>query len=115
MTENMQKFLEALSADKALAEKAGKLEKEALIAFAAEQGFALSEADFAAPAGEVSDDELETVAGGGDCFCPIVGGGTAGSHSLGSYKACACVAAGYGEGYDGYLDCACPIGGSGIR
>ena len=109
MTENMKRFLEKISADKALAEKAGKLEKEGLIAFAAEQGFALSEADFAAPAGEISDDELETVAGGQWCGCAVGGGGVADN----DVKVCACVVAGMGLDADDYMRCCCPAAGVG--
>ena len=110
MTENMKKFLEKVSADKELAEKAGKLTREELIVFAAQQGLALGEADFAAPADAVSDDELETVAGGGECVCAVAGGGTA-AHC---YPACGCVMVGIGEDFGGNPDrCACGIGGYG--
>ena len=68
MTEKMIAFLEEVSKDKAFLEKlqnAGT--PEALIALAAEKGFQLTAEDLKQPeaaSGELSDDELENVAGG---------------------------------------------------
>ena len=62
MTENMKKFLELVSADKQLMEKVSVAQKDMLIAIAKENGIELIEADFAAPTGELSDDELDSIA-----------------------------------------------------
>ena len=67
MTENMKKFLEEISGDKEFLDRVEAAETpQAMIALAAEKGFALTEEDLAAEeaAGELSDDELDEVAGG---------------------------------------------------
>ena len=67
MTENMKKFIEAADADPELAKAAEKLESlEDLIALAEKKGFTLTAEDLKPeePTGELSDDELEDVAGG---------------------------------------------------
>ena len=67
MTENMKRFLEEAEKDAAFAEKLEAAESpEALLALAAEKGFTLTAEDLAAEetAGELSDDELDDVAGG---------------------------------------------------
>lgn len=71
----MKKFLEVIEENPELKEKLQALgEKPAvsdIIALAAQYGMTLTEADFAAPKGELSEDELEAVAGGneeGDCL-----------------------------------------------
>ena len=73
MTENMKKFLEAVSKDEALKSelealvKDGKAKDEkAFIEFAAKKGFTLTEDDFKQEEGELSEDELQAIAGG-DC------------------------------------------------
>jgi len=111
MTENLKKFLEAVSANKELAEKMSKATKEELIAIAKEMGFELTEADFEKPtAQELSDDELDTVAGGAYCICCMGGGGKADSNN----KTCACVLAGAGEYQDGSgCYCVCALAGDG--
>ena len=81
MTENMKKFLELMSTkDKEIKEKAAKMEKDELIAFAADHGLTLTGVDFEKPdsEGEISLDEAEAVAGGGECYCVAGGGGTGG-------------------------------------
>ena len=110
MSENLKKFLELLASNKELEAKAlacnelgEEKGKEALIALAKENGIELTEADFekkAEPAScELSDDELDAVAGGGGCGC-IAGGGGGGTDSNdGNKYGCACVA--YGQGGDG--------------
>ena len=104
MTENLKKFLEEVSKDEALQAKVNALEsnKETamadIIALAKELGIELTEADFAQPDGEISEDELETISGGytvtkhDDCGCPISGSGTTISNF------CYCVAGGGGGG-----------------
>ena len=78
------------------------------IVLAAEYGIALTESDFTnpAPSAELSDDELDAVAGGHGivCFCIAAGGGDGGG------QACACVLGGGGTTPD---SCVCVIGGSG--
>ena len=76
MTENLSKFLEAVSEDEALKEKLAEAkDNETVIALAAEKGFILTEDDLKSdkPSGGriLSDDELEAVAGGvaGRCTC----------------------------------------------
>ena len=112
MTENMKKFLEAVSKNKELCEKASKLDKDALTALAKELGIGLTEADFA-QAEELNDDDLETVTGGQTCGCALIGGGVANTNAE---ESCACVAGGGGEISDlagGGCRCACVAGGYG--
>jgi len=95
MSENLKKFLETVSANEKLAEKTGRASREELLAMAKELGLALTEEDFLQKSGELSDDELDAVAGGGTCVCVVGGGGKkAGDGSV--YDVCACVAAGTG-------------------
>jgi len=108
MTENMKKLLEIVSASKELAAKVGGMGKEDIIAQAKEVGVELTEADFAQK-GELSDDELDTVVGGGKCIYSFGGGGKADEGE----KTCACVMGGGGEYSDGSVRCVCIIGGDG--
>jgi predicted ribosomally synthesized peptide with nif11-like leader len=67
MTENMKRFVEEVGKDAALAEALGKVEKpEELIALAAKKDIVLTAEDLAPEeaTGELSDEELEDVAGG---------------------------------------------------
>lgn len=135
MNDNLRAFLKAVASDKEwLASHKALSDRDeavaAAVAKAGEMGFALSAADFEAPDGELSDDELAVVSGGGYCFCFMGGGGTAADSydciSTGDQdKACACIV--YGEGWekkyyleDGelsyYFDdqrCECPMFGEG--
>ncbi len=79
MSENMKKFLELISKDENLKKKMAELEKmesdkaiREIIALAKEHGIELSEADFvkAESDDELSDDELDAVAGGGSWETP---------------------------------------------
>ena len=121
MSENMKKFLELVSKDENLKKKAlafNNMETakaiQAVIAFAKELGIELTEADFAKKEsdGELSDDELDAVAGGGGCGCAFGGGGD-GTDNFGDDYTCACV--GYGQGGQGVdrLNCVCPVVGGG--
>ena len=81
MTENMQKFLELVQQDEVLMEKLSALREaepeeamEQVIGLAKEKGVSLTAADFAAPEGELSDDELENAAGGFGFFGAWFGG-----------------------------------------
>lgn len=111
MTENMKKFLEKVSADKALTEKVAKLDKDAVIALAKEFGFELTEADFAAPEGELASGELEAVTGGYKrCICVSGGGGKKDNEG----DVCACVYGGAGlSKVDGEVRCLCAMAGTG--
>ena len=60
---------------KALAADSSIEVQEKMIELLKEYGVALSAEDFKAPEGELSDDELGAVAGGGFCGCTGVGGG----------------------------------------
>ena len=70
----MKKLLEIVSGNKELAAKIGGMAREDIIALARELGVELTEADFAQKY-ELSDDELDAVAGGGRCICSFGGGG----------------------------------------
>ena len=112
MTDNMKKFLEEASKDQAFVEKLSKAEtSEAVIALAKEINFTLTVEDLKSKetVSEISDDELEAVAGGDCCFCSLGGGGKHGPTD----KTCACVAAGAGEYGDGTVRCLCALVGSG--
>ena len=112
MTENMKQFLEAVSRDEALTAKVGNLGKEELIAMAKGMGILLAEADFSEPSGELDDDELDAVAGGGpdvSCVCPVGGGGTKDNND----KACVCIACGAGYTKSGRDRCVCGFAGYG--
>ncbi len=76
LTENASRFLELVSKDEVLCEKMKKADKAAQIDMAKELGIELSDADFE-QSSELSDDELDAVAGGGTCACVLDGGGTA--------------------------------------
>ena len=64
--------------------------QEKMIELLKEYGVILTAEDFKAPVGELSDDELNAVAGGGGCGCPVVGGGG------GDELVCVCIAGGTG-------------------
>lgn len=121
MTENLKKFLEYASKNDDTAQKmealADETDKDALvrqtIEIAKDAGFSLSAEDFEENAGgELSEDELASVAGGKYCYCFIGGGGEA---SEPDNKTCACVSYGYGK-YDGEKKtrCFCILTGEGI-
>ena len=64
--------------------------------------------------GELEEEELDKVAGGGICYCVLGGGGDASDFD----KTCACVLVGAGEFADGFdaddnLRCMCPVAGNG--
>lgn len=92
MNENVKAFLEKVAAEPAWIEQHKKIaDKDEAIAAAvekaAELGIPLSAADFEAPEGELSEDEMAAVAGAGKCSCAVGGGGSADSSS----NVCACV------------------------
>lgn len=123
MNENLKNFLNAVEADEAWMARLASADKgaamELAIEKAAELNISLSAADFETPEGELSEDELGAVAGGGVCFCEIGGGGTAEDHGKdGIDEVCACVFGGYGS-YEDKIDgssntrCVCVQLGSG--
>ena len=105
----MKCFLAKVSEDKALAEKASKLEKDELIVLAKEMGVNLTEADFAQTESDISEGELNSVTGGGNCYCVAGGGGTDGEKD----SACACVFAGWGRSTERHERCVCAMAGGG--
>ena len=108
MTENMERFLELVSKNEELAKKLNCADQAEIIAMAKELGLELVETDFAQTA-ELSNDELESVAGGGVCACVLGGGGAEDK----SDKTCACVLGGGGEDRNGWVRCVCIMGGNG--
>ena len=128
MTENLKKFLEAVSKDEALRAKVNALESNketamaGVIALAKELGIELTEADFVQPDGEISEDELETISGGGcptagtvnnSCYCAAAGGG-GGKQKDEDIWGCACVAYGQGgDAKDDHTTCMCVLYGHG--
>lgn len=119
MTDNMKKFLEAVSSDREYIEKLKKAETpEAVAALAAEKGFTLTAEDLEPEkhTSEVSDEELDAVAGGSFCFCALAGGGERSEKRTGEIiKDDICWCACYGEGLDRYdkTRCTCYFGGGG--
>lgn len=111
MTENLKKFLEAVSKDEALAAKIGS-EKDVnvLIATAKSLGIELTPADFE-ETHEIPDDDLDAVSGGSDvsCACAMGGGGEKDVND----KVCACVLAGAGYDKGGRERCLCGFAGYG--
>lgn len=109
MTENMKKFLELASQNVELAKMLENAEKEDIIAAAKTVEIELTDADLKQET-ELSDDELDAVAGGGRCICSFGGGGKADEGE----KNCACVMGGGGEYKEGDVRCVCIIGGEGF-
>ena len=109
MPENMKRFLELVSRNDEIAKKLNDMSREEIIATAKQLGVALAEEDFA-QAAELSDDDLDAVAGGGVCACVLGGGGTEDK----SDKTCACVLGGGGEDRCGWVRCVCIMGGNGV-
>lgn len=66
-------------------------------------------------AGQLSDDDLDAVAGGTECYCVIGGGGEGGKSSKGTDEICGCVLAGFGNDSinEGDFRCVCALYGSG--
>ena len=99
MNENLKAFFEAVRDDPELCKKLTKMGVEELVATAKERGIELTEADFTPPAGEVGDEELGNVAGGGG-FCFAFGYGDGENASDGSAWQCMCPVVGDGEAND---------------
>lgn len=110
MTEKMRQFMEIISADTELKERATKAEtKEELADIAMEAGVTLGEEDFAEQTqdSELTEEDLENVVGGVNCCTCILSGGGADEEPcecslLGTGnedKSCTCFVA--GQGIDG--------------
>ena len=128
--ENIKKFYDALSNDKAMQDRAAALNKQgekpdesaakvAIVAFAKAEGYSFTEADLDAygkQAKPLADEALDAAAGGdAGCGCVVAGGG-GGTDSNGNTFACACVAAGMGDSKDpggGCVPGACVCAGVG--
>ena len=113
MTENLKKYLEAVSKSDELAAKLNTMTKEDLLALAKALGIPLTAADLDKPAvQELDDDDLDPIAGGGDvsCACAMGGSGTKDEND----KTCACVMAGAGYSKNGIDRCVCDIAGYGF-
>lgn len=111
MSENLKKFLEAVSQNEELVAKVNaETDQDALIALAMELGITLNAADFEDDC-ELDDDDLDAVAGGQrvNCSCAVGGGGTGDDND----KTCACVLAGAGMQKSGGERCFCPLAGFG--
>lgn len=133
MNDNMRRFLDAISTDIEWVASQKDLSQEESIASAikksAEIGIPLTEADFTPPEGELSEEELTAVAGAGNCYCMMGGGGTKENPedktcqmSGNVDQVCWCVV--YGEGWRDVYDfngdwhddeqrCECPMMGNG--
>lgn len=114
MTDNMLKFLQAVSKDDAMYAKFGTATQEEMIAMAAEMGIALTAADFEKKA-ELDEDELDAVAGGKECVCVLGGGGGGEGGGRWDSKVCACVLGGGGETGEGGCRCVCTVNGWGAE
>ena len=110
MSENLKKFFEAISKDETLVQKVGSMSQEELLALGKELGIELTAQDFEQPQ-ELSDDDLDAVAGGSDvsCACAMGGGGTKDTND----RTCACVLAGVGYDKNGSERCLCGFAGYG--
>lgn len=114
MTENMKKFLQAISANAELQDRVNKMAKDELLDEAAKLGIALTDEDFKQEEseGSLSDDELSAVSGGGKCGCYGSGGGTAEGTGL---RPCGCVTIGVGSFEDDVQRCYCMVAGGGVN
>ena len=111
MSENFKKFLEEVSRREDLIEKiGGEKDVNVLIAIAKDLGLELTAADLE-KGNELSDDELDDVAGGSDvsCACAMGGGGTKDKND----QTCACVIAGVGYTDQKSERCLCGFAGYG--
>ena len=110
MTDNLKKLLELVSQNEELQKKLQGLNKDEFIAAAKDLGIELTEADLSENA-EISDDELDAVAGGGTCVCVAGGGGKRSNND----KSCGCFMGGWGYTTDRHERCLCVVGGSGYN
>ena len=97
---------------KAIATDSQTQMQEKMIEILKEYGVSFTAEDFKAHEGELSDDELNAVAGGGGCGCAAIGGGG------GDDLTCVCIAGGTGyvRGCGGFSlegGCFCALAGAG--
>ena len=97
---------------KAIATDSQTQMQEKMVEILKEYGVSFTAEDFKAPEGELSDDELNAVAGGGGCGCAAIGGGG------GDDLTCVCIAGGTGyvRGCGGFSlegGCFCALAGAG--
>ena len=127
MTNQVKEFIKKVNSDKTLNAKFKALlpkdQKDAdkedfisekIVPFAKEAGYDLVAEDFKVdePAsGEISDEELEAVAGGGGCLCAEKGAGMGTDDYTNCVYLCGCTASGEGE-YSG-VNCMCTGYGEG--
>ena len=127
MTENMKKWMELVSQNEVLQKKLQDMADDTrddsiakMIEIAKENGITLTADDFETPpCEELSDDELDAVAGG-KCGCFLGGGGEGIDKKNRGNKHYKCVCVGWGHGYiDGgckgseKMNCVCPAVGGG--
>ena len=114
MTENLKKFLEAVSQNEEERKVVSALKtNEEVIAYAKSNGFTLTEEDLEQSREELSDEELDAVAGGiydtisctdagsgvwdnGACSCTGAGAGVEGLGYTPNGRGCGCSNGGYG-------------------
>lgn len=109
----MRRFMEVISADSELRERATKAEtQEELTRFADEVGIALGEGDFAEQTqdSELSEEDLESVVGGISCCMCILSGGGEENGENDREEPCKCALFGTGEAEK---DCICYVAGQG--
>ena len=112
-----ERILEVASQDEDFGKKLSEAEApEAVVELLRERGLDVAVEDLQAlaqpadqDAVELSDDELEAVAGGGECGCSVYGGGKAG----GKDKSCGCYVYGQGGSKGEGVRCGCVYGGWG--
>lgn len=95
MTENIKKLLQLASDNEELKNRLNKASKDEIISIAKENGVTLTDADFE-QSSEVSDDELNAVAGGdifNNTFCDQIGVGI----NLPDKRPCICIRTGFAE------------------
>ena len=127
--ENVKKFYDALSNDKAMQDRATALNKPGeqpdeaaakatVVAFAKAEGYDFTVADldvYAKQAKPLADEAMDAAAGG-EAACACVGcGGGGGTDEYGEAFGCACVVAGGGFGkYEDTGGCVCLLSGGGM-
>ncbi|MCC8152394.1 MAG: Nif11-like leader peptide family RiPP precursor [Lachnospiraceae bacterium] len=123
----MKQFLEEMEKNEELKAKVEELNNrgdstvEDFIALTKEFGFALTEEDFFGEKksdDEISEDEMDAVAGGGVCKCAVGGYGGGESGFYYSDQGCVCVVGGGGDYLDGADEkyksrCICVLNGYG--
>lgn len=117
--EKQEQLIKFMNEHPGLQEKLNEMAKENSIDFNEKiitelnnAGFEISMDDLKEPSGELSEDELRAVAGGGGCACAL------GGYGGGDRLYCACLFAGSGgidncDNVTGQGGCVCPVAGTG--